>query len=305
MDNEPETPEPVPVDDPELAALLDFEPVPRRQHRENSWTPENQRIFIRRLAATGDPGVAAGAVALTANGAYQLRRDPNGKDFLRAWKGATALYRRRNGPAPSPDRGRRAEPAPPAGGLPPTQAEIDAQWNYLCEAILKVYLLKLAQEREVRLAGRIVEADFYVRQLTWLEVGLDLAGLGDKAVETLNRLKRGGRHSIDIVATPISLLLDRLRREIWAEAGEAERPPPPNLGLDPGEDFATGPPSECRGGAFLAEREAKERQQALQAEAQALWEAKARADAAAWRERLGLPPGEADEGDADRAEERR
>jgi hypothetical protein len=287
MDDEPEISDDIPPDDPELAALLNFEPVPRRQHRENSWTPANQRTFIRKLALTGDPGLAAAAVGLTANGAYQLRRDPAGKDFLRAWQGATALYRRRKGIARGP-AGR--PPAPPPAPATPTQADLDAHWDFLCETIFEKYVLKLLQERQVRLAGRIVEADFYVRQLTWLEVALDLGGLGERAVETLKRLNRGALHAGRIVATPMSLLCDRLRRAAWAEMGEPDRPPPPELGPYPNEDFSTGPPSECQGGVFRAEREAQERQQALQAEAQALWEAKARADVAAWRERLGLPP---------------
>lgn len=239
------------------------------------------------LAQTGDAGLAAEAVGLTANGAYQLRRNPAGKDFKRAWYEAIALYRRRNTIAPG-----RAPP-PPTAGPPPQppadEANDDADRQYLCDSILEKYLMKLVAEREARLDGRIVEADFYVRQLSWLEVALDLGGLGGKVVAMLKGLKRGERHAGEIVATPMSLLLDSLRREFWAQAGDPERPPPPGLGAHPGDNASSGAPLECQGGITGAERAAQERQQALQAEAQLLWEEKARADAAAWRERLGLP----------------
>ena len=36
--------------DPEIAALLDFEPVPRKRQVEGGWTPDLQREFIARLA---------------------------------------------------------------------------------------------------------------------------------------------------------------------------------------------------------------------------------------------------------------
>ena len=66
--------------------------------------------------------------------------------------------------------------------------------------------------------------------------------------------------------------------------GEPERPPPPELGLHPGEDASTGAPSES------VMPGPSEAELALRAEAQALWEEKARADAAAWRAQEGLPP---------------
>ena len=286
--------------DPEIAALLSFTPVPRGVVRADGWDAASQRGFIARLAATGNVIAAARAVERSESGAKQLRREDACGEFTAAWRGALALFRRRN-PKPTPHGGSarplwgRPGPEPEAawGGPPPAEpsrAEADAHWQVFCDKILKTYLMKVQQEREARLAGCIVEADFYVRQLTWLEVALDLGSLGQKAVELMRSLKRGDLDSLDIVATPVSLLLDHCRRSLWVQFGEPERPPPPELGLDPGADAATGAPPECQGGVSPAEREAKERQQALQAEAQALWEAKARKDAAAWRERLGLPP---------------
>lgn len=291
MDEEPERA----ADDPEIAALLDFAPVPRKQLRANGWSPERQRIFISFLAETGDYRAAAEAVALSWNSAYQLRKEPGAEDFLRAWEDAVALYHRRNGIVPrhgaAPRRAHEADPS---------QAEADAHWQTLCDTIFAKYLMKLCQEREARLKGCIVEADFYARQLFWLEVALDLGGLGDKAVVTLKRLKRGDLDAGRIAATPVSLLLDHLRRAMWAKFGEPERPPPPALGLHPGADASTGGWSENRS------PRPSEAELALRAEAQALWEEKARADAAAWRARLGLPPLEDEEdrtapGDEDEA----
>jgi hypothetical protein len=48
-----------PEDDPEIAALLGFEPVPRKREVDGAWTPELQREFIARLAVTGSPGRAS------------------------------------------------------------------------------------------------------------------------------------------------------------------------------------------------------------------------------------------------------
>ena len=307
MDEEPATPFDNPAaDDPEIAALLNFTPVPRGVVREDGWDPEAQRGFIAALAATGNVIAAARAVARSESGAKQLRREDAVGEFADSWKRARALFHRRNprpgGGGGSPFWG-QPEPQPGAGwGGPspaaPSQGEADAQWQMLCDSIFAKYLTKLFQEREARLAGCIVEADFYVRQLCWLEVALDLGALGDKAVEMLKGLKRGDLHAGRLVATPVSLLLDHLRRQAWARMGEPERPPPPELGLHPGEDASSGAPSES------TMPGPSEAELALRAEAQVLWEAKARVDAAAWRAREGLPPLEdgEEEGEGDAAE---
>jgi hypothetical protein len=135
-----------------------------------------------------------------------------------------------------------------------------------------------------RLAGCIVEADFYVRQLGWFDVVLDLAGRGVEAVEMIRGLTRDDLHAGKIVATPVSLLLDHARRSLWARLGEPERPPPPELGLHSKGEVSTGGPSEN----ILPRPSAAEL--AMRAEANRLWEEKARKDAASWRARLGLPP---------------
>jgi hypothetical protein len=274
-------------EDPEIAALLTFTPVPRKCPRADGWSPDRQRAFIIGLAETGDRRAAAHALAMTDNGAYQLRQEPGGEEFRQAWHDAVALHRLRNPLRPA--RG-TAPPLPPPLP-PPEKAENDdeARWEELKESLFLKYMMKLEAERTARLEGRIVEADFYVRQLTWIEVGLDLAGLGERAIEMFKGLERGGRNLQTITATPISALLGEIRRAYWENFGEPERPPAAALGHHD-DDMAQGEPMESqhwppRDGPDhrpSAQREAHLRRNA---EAQRAWEAKAKADADAWRAR--------------------
>jgi hypothetical protein len=273
-------------EDPEIAALLDFEPVPRKCPRRDGWSPENQRGYIVELALTGNVEQAAYAVGLTGNGAYQLRKCVGAEGFGDAWAGAVALYKARQ-------RGRTAAPRAAVGrpGAGPAVDQVD--WQEFADGLLRKYWLKLEQERKARLEGDIVEADFCVRQLTWVEVALDLGG---NAVFVLKALKRGENHVGDIVATPMSVLLDSVRRTFWAENGEPERPPMPPLGEHDGE-VSTGLPQtymrERDGPDYDAFRRREVHEAEVAAEAQRAWEEKARADAAAWRARVeGEPDGE-------------
>lgn len=68
-----------------------FTPVPRKCQRFDGWTPERQRGFIEALADTGSPKHAARAVGMTPEGAYLLRRHPEGEEFRQAWEAALAL----------------------------------------------------------------------------------------------------------------------------------------------------------------------------------------------------------------------
>lgn len=72
-------------------ALGAFTPVPRRTERHDGWTPERQRGFIEALADTGSVRSAAHAVNMTPEGAYVLRRHPQGNSFRKAWEIALAL----------------------------------------------------------------------------------------------------------------------------------------------------------------------------------------------------------------------
>lgn len=68
-----------------------FTPVPRKCERFDGWTPGRQRGFIEALADTGSVKAAAHKVNMTPEGAYLLRRHPEGKSFRKAWEAALAL----------------------------------------------------------------------------------------------------------------------------------------------------------------------------------------------------------------------
>lgn len=160
------------------------------------------------------------------------------------------------------------------------------------------YLIKLRQEREARLEGRIVEADFYVRQLSWIEI---VADLGGNAQDLLEALKRGGVDAINIAATPMSAYLEKLRRLYWQEKGEADRPPAPPMG-EHGSGFGTGPDHAYRpdrDGDRAAWEARQEKQRRLAAEAQRAWEEKARAESEAWKKRLDEEGGGEGEGEGE------
>lgn len=74
------------VSPPEPYDPADYRWVPvRRRPRLDGWTEEKQRRFIETLADTGLVNVAAKAVGMTREGAYQLRRSAHGAAFARAW----------------------------------------------------------------------------------------------------------------------------------------------------------------------------------------------------------------------------
>jgi hypothetical protein len=87
----PDTPE----TQPEPSTALVFLPVPRLKHRSNGWSPEVQQAFIDALAETGSVREACRRVRRSDNGAYQLRRHPEGATFRAAWDAALDLAIRR------------------------------------------------------------------------------------------------------------------------------------------------------------------------------------------------------------------
>jgi len=310
-EDEPREPHP----DPEVEALLHFEPVVRKCVRHDGWLAERQRDFIVALTVLGHAEQAAIAVGGTMSGAYKLRSADGGEGFARSWDSALALHLRRNprlkkgrpsrgeiesevgrkpwpaavpGAAAAPSRDGRLRHAPQG---PPEMTPRE----FLGE-LSRRYLIKLRQEREARLEGRIVEADFYVRQLAWIEI---VADLGGNAQELLEALERGGVDAIHIAATPMSAYLEKLRRLYWKEKGEADRPPAPPIG-EQGAGFGTGPDHAYRpgrDGEFAAWQARREEQRRLAAEAQQAWEEKARAEAEAWRKRLDDEGGAAGKGE--------
>jgi hypothetical protein len=283
---EPESPE---LEDPEIAALLDFEPVVRKNKRRDGWSDGAQRAFIVGLAETGSIVEAAARVGRTLSGAYTVRGSAGARGFAAAWDGAMALHRERLGPpprssaAPVQRPGRRGPNRREREELTPEERARERQ--ELIRKLLELYRIKLGQERRARLQGRIPAADLYFRQLTMIELGVDLAGGGGLL---LRELERGGTELVNIVATPSTLVFDEIRREIWREAGEPERPELPPLGRHR-NGVATGVSSFHDGERDGPEKEWRARtaeQQAHAAQAQLLWEEKAAREAAEWRARL-------------------
>ena len=83
--------------DPEIAPLLDFEPVPRKVKRPDGWTPDLQRELIARIAWTGTLQEAVWQMGKHATGAEALYKNPDADSFRLSWDAAEALGRRRNG----------------------------------------------------------------------------------------------------------------------------------------------------------------------------------------------------------------
>lgn len=124
--------------DPEIAALLDFEPVPRKVVVKDGWSPDRQREFIARLASHGSPSTAAGEVTKDITSARKLYHHPQGASFAAAWEAAVALAQARieaAAPAPRPragtppgiDRRRRHAPGQPFTVQDLIDADVEAE----------------------------------------------------------------------------------------------------------------------------------------------------------------------------------
>ena len=298
-----------------FGALLDFTPVPRRNARADGWDAECQRAFNAALSLTGSPRAAARAVGKAQYGVTQLLAAPGNEGFCAAYREAMAIAadersRRlveglgavaaeqagwrppaapwskaatRNPPLDFQGRGTAPnvvespaveEPADPDTLTPEEEA---ARWLWLDRLVAK-YHLKLEQERAARLAGEIVAADFYLRQLTHIEVLIDL--MGTDGFRILIEHRERGTLLIDVAETPMSRLLDAARRAKWAEQGDPPRPAPiPRDLLHDHGRFSTEPQEGTWGGLDLTHDEqqaAYDQRHRQAAEAQISWEAEAR-----------------------------
>lgn len=226
--------------DPELAGLLEFEPVPRKVNRPDGWSPERQRRFIQLIVETGSPQRAAVAMGKVLSGVECVYRGEQAEGFRGAWDRAVEIVRTREerrlaklrADAVKEPPHRRALPPPvpaPAneGGDAPVSAE--DQWQMMLK-LFERYARKLQAERKARRAGDIAAADFYLRQATWLEVCMEVGGLH----RLLTDATIGGHNVMDVAETPMSRTLDEIRRDMWSADGI--RPEPPShLLLDHGE----------------------------------------------------------------------
>jgi hypothetical protein len=182
--------------DPEIAALLDFEPVPRQLQKANGWTAPMQRMFIAWLAFYGSAGKAAEELGKARSGIDKVYKTPGADSFRAAWDGAVALAERRlTERLASTPSGAGARKAPflnraslsvPAGGDGPQPGQVMnevGEWenedsyarrgeeakDSICDKLVRVrrlYLMSISNEPIKRAAFEI---------LTELPVDWDLA----------------------------------------------------------------------------------------------------------------------------------
>lgn len=280
----------------DLGDLLDFEPVPRRP-RADGWTPEVQRAFIAALAVTGSDRQAARAVGKAQYGVEQLKKAKGNEGFMAAYARALAMaaddQNRRlaagvhavTAPAahwrpPDPawanaaTRGRRPLARPPG---PADEEQADERKLAWFDELVRKYLLKVKQEREARLAGKVVAADFYVRQLTYIELSIDL--ISTDGFDVFRNFREGDHHILAIAETPFSRILGEARRAAWAQLGEPPRPehPPRRYLADHGR-YSTEPLEDLRGDPLVdlaARQAALDERHRRDAQAQLAWEAEA------------------------------
>jgi hypothetical protein len=228
--------------DPEIAPLLRFDPVVRKIRRPDGWTPDLQRELIARLAATGTIQAAVWQMGKHATGAEALYKTPTATSFRASWDAAVIIGRRRNGlDSQPPYQGdvpgivRRAQKSPSPLGEGRGEDDDDtpemdeATRLELVESLFYKWLGKVEQEREARLKGEVVAADFYLRQVTFFEITFDLmcSQFSQDAWAIMSSLRRGGERVTRIAATPMSQILDEKRRELWASMSEPPRPEHP------------------------------------------------------------------------------
>ena len=227
--------------DPEIAELLKFEPVPRRFKRgDDGWTAPLQRAFIRHLAQHGSPGKACEALGKHRSGIDKVYKAPGAESFRDAWAKAVELAEARAAERieaeaaalagvkmPFRDN-RKSSKFDPVPEPEPEMGE-EQKWD-LIQSIGGKFMRKVAAEREARLAGEIVAADFYLRQITFLEVMFDLTAsrFGWDPRDALAELRRGDHGLVDIATTPFAEWLDASRRVWWADEGQPDRPPHPD-----------------------------------------------------------------------------
>jgi hypothetical protein len=311
-----------------LGDLLEFAAVPRQLKRRDGWTPVLQREFIARLAQTGSPTLAVEAMGKCLHGIRKLLKDPGSEGFQAAWERAVELGEgaeaRRRIAEQAEIHARNAVAAgteTEAGFEPEDDGDDSALRAELVEKLVAKFQRKVGQERDCRLSGRIVEADFYLRQITALEVAFDLMieGQGDKGWTMLMEARRGTRNLLEIADTYMARVLDQARRDQWAAMAEPGRPEPwPERYLlgDPAKVDARLEPHDATGKAsrpaagvdpgkwYLMDSEAQKKiydeQYRRDAEAQVAWEAQSAAEASQWRARQRAVPPRAKRGEGDR-----
>ena len=309
-----------------LGDLLEFTPVPREVERVDGWSPDKQRAFIAALAVTGSRRRAAHALGMSAYGIVNLRKSKGADSFNAAYDRALAIAKT-NGSmllaSEVADIAARTEVLkPPPSKLRDWEPEPEPQENThelrleLVEKLVAKFQRKVGQEREARLAGQVVAADFYLRQITALEVAFDLMidGQGDSGWEMLMQARRGELNMLEIADTYMARVLDQARRDHWAAMDDPERPElwPERYVIGTRAGDVRTEPLETLGKCARApagvdpeawhlmsvdeQKRIWDEQHRRDAEAQIAWEAEAASQASAWRARQSTA-GKTNDGD--------
>ncbi len=184
---------------------------------------------------------------------------------------------REEAPAPCPVC---AEHEAEYAALNDPDAPMPKEMRKVLDTLFTRYAAKVRSERQLRVEGRIVAADYTLRQLTHIELILANAGMSD-AMITLFTTHHGEHGQVQEFTHPMTAKLDALRRKVWAECGEPERPPLPMYARSPCSGTVSGP-------AWDERRRAQDDAERRMGEAQVEWEAAARPDSwAEWKAARG------------------
>ncbi|HEX8554702.1 MAG TPA: hypothetical protein VF695_08345 [Sphingomonas sp.] len=162
-----------------------------------------------------------------------------------------------------------------ARAIGPTEGD-EVEWVKFMAEMIKRYTAKIRSERHYRLSGQVIAADFALRQLTHIELILDVGGTSMATIKALTLTLNEYGEPDELYASKISEILDEERRAVWAERGEPARPPLSFPRILPTTAMSGGPTMRDR------DRARRTAETTLVA-AQAKWEATAREDSwAAW-----------------------
>ncbi len=148
-----------------------------------------------------------------------------------------------------------------------------AEDNRWLDQVMRNYRIKVRAERQYRLTGQIVAADYALRQLTHIELILDIGGRSLELIDLWTRAP--GMDGEEHFASKLSEHLEKIRRAAWEEAGDPPRPPLSLPRHCPG-DATWGGPTHAERNQARADAERR------MAEAQREWEAAQREDS--WAE---------------------
>ena len=146
--------------DPEIAPLLEFEPVPRQLVKADGWTPALQRMFIAWLAWYGSPTKACDELGKARSGIDKVYKGADAAEFRAAWDEAVALFERRRIARMTSRHGGTGSlraPTPSRGGASASDAPLPGQIvNELGEYEDEDSFHRRAEEARDSIAGKLV-----------------------------------------------------------------------------------------------------------------------------------------------------